>query len=95
LHVTFDKLYGGIFAEVGDAFNTDKISIQDFNRDLGAQLRMTAFSFYGFPTTVFFDVAYGLDKVINRQVRANSHVDEYEYGREWRYYLGVAFDFMD
>lgn len=95
LHITLDKVYAGVFAEVGNAFNQDRLRIGDLKRDLGAQLRMSAFSFYGFPTTVFFDVAYGLDRVVNRQVTGTDRVEAYEYGKEWRYYLGVAFDFMD
>lgn len=95
LHITLDKVYAGVFAEVGNAFNQDRLVIEDLKRDLGAQLRMSAFSFYGFPTTVFFDVAYGLDRVVNRQVSGANRIEAYEYGKEWRYYFGVAFDFMD
>lgn len=86
LHVTGDKLYLGAFFDYGDAFNDDKVDPGRFKRAVGASLRCQAFSFYGFPTALTFEAAYGLDRVENGgQV----------YGKEWRYYLTALFDFMD
>ena len=58
--------------------------------DLGMQLRMEAFSFYAYPTAIFFDAAYGLTR-FDRYVRsANEYVT---YGKEWRFYFGILFGF--
>lgn len=85
-HLYFDKLYFGIFADYGNAFNGDRIELSDFKRAVGTQVRLEMYSFYGFPTKVFFDAAYGLDRVRNRGIR---------YGKDWRFYFGVAFGFFD
>ncbi len=85
-HLTGDNLYLGAFFDYGHAFNEDKVDLSRFKRDVGASLRLSAFSFYGFPTALSFEAAYGLDRVENGGE---------SYGREWRYYLMALFDFMD
>jgi hypothetical protein len=44
------------------------------------------FSFYSYPMSFFFDSAYGLDRF--------SHAGQ-SYGGEWRFYMGLLFDFLD
>ncbi len=82
----FDKLYFGVFADYGNAFSSDTIELKEFKRAVGTQLRLEMFSFYGYPTKLFFDAAYGLDKFQNRGIT---------YGKEWRYYFGITFDYFD
>jgi hypothetical protein len=85
-HLTADKLFLGAFFDYGNAFNEDKVDLGRFKRDVGASLRLGAFSFYGFPTALSFEAAYGLDRVENGGE---------SYGKEWRYYMMALFDFMD
>ncbi|HDL18364.1 MAG TPA: hypothetical protein ENH29_04865 [Bacteroidetes bacterium] len=84
--VKFDKLYGALFFEYGNAWDAGKPEWDRFIKDAGVQLRLETYSFYNFPTRFFFDAAYGFDKVVNRKQH---------YGREWRFYFGVAFDYID
>ncbi|MBN1465099.1 PD40 domain-containing protein, partial [candidate division KSB1 bacterium] len=86
LHLTTDKLFLSAFFEYGNAFDEDKIVWQKFKRVLGGGLRMQLFSFYGFPTALAFDAAYGLDE---------QEIEGYVFGNEWRYYFTLLFDFID
>lgn len=88
LQFYFTKLYGSVFADVGDSWTGKPTSIGDWKRDAGFELRLEAFSFYQYPTRIFFSGAYGLDR-FNRTF----HDQEVTYGKEWRFYLGVLFDF--
>jgi hypothetical protein len=85
-HVTTDKMFLGLFCDVGDAFDTDDVKKVKFKKNIGAGLRLSAFSFYGFPTALSFEAAYGLD-----EFRHENSV----YGKEWRYYFSLLFDFLD
>ena len=79
-HLHFDKLYGAVFADAGNAWNGDKLDLWDFKRDVGAELRLETYSFYAYPTRVFFQAAYGFDHP--------------EKSDRWRYYFGVLFGFL-
>ena len=84
----FTKLYGSVFADAGDAWTGSAPALSDWKRDAGFELRLEAFSFYQYPTRIFFSGAYGLDQfnwTFNDQVVT--------YGKEWRFYLGILFDF--
>ncbi len=83
--VQFDKLFLGVFADYGDAFD-GKLDFDNFKRTVGTQVRLNAYSFYGLPTRIFFDAAYGMDQFSNRQIT---------YGKEWRYYFGITFGYLD
>ncbi|MDZ7370036.1 MAG: hypothetical protein ONB12_02575 [candidate division KSB1 bacterium] len=86
LHLTTDKLFLSAFYEIGNAFDEDRLDLSDMKRCWGIGGRAQLFSFYGFPTAVAFDAAYGIDPVVNRS---------YRFGREWRYYVTLLFDFID
>jgi hypothetical protein len=86
LHLTGNHLVLGAFFDYGGAFDEDKIDPGRLKRSVGTSLRLSAFSFYGFPTALSFEAAYGLDAVENGGQR---------YGKEWRYYLMALFDFID
>jgi len=86
LPIKFDKLYGAIFFDYGDAWDLGKPNWDQFKKDAGFQLRLDTFAFYNFPTRIFFDAAYGFDDVVNRGQF---------YGQEWRFYFGLAFDYID
>ena len=61
-------------------------------RCYGGGLRMQLFSFYGFPTAIAFDAAYSMDTLVKEDKNVNQ---KYDFGREWRYYFTLLFDFMD
>ncbi|MFQ5631554.1 MAG: hypothetical protein ACE5I1_22510, partial [bacterium] len=83
--VHFDKFFLGVFADYSNAFDGE-LDFGDFKKSAGVQLRLDTFSFYGFPTKLFFDAAYGFD-----EIAANGTI----YGKEWRYYFGVTFGYFD
>jgi hypothetical protein len=88
LQFYFTKLYGSVFMDVGDSWTGKPTAIGDWKRDAGFEFRLEAFSFYQYPTRIFFSGAYGLDK-FNRTFNGL----DVTYGKEWRFYLGVLFDF--
>jgi hypothetical protein len=82
LRDAFVSLYG----DIGDAWTRNHLEPKLWKRDAGIQLRLSLFSYYAFPMRVAFDAAYGFDTFFIRDTR---------YGREWRYYFTVLFDFLD
>jgi Tol biopolymer transport system component len=84
----FTKLYGSVFGDFGDAWSGVAPALADWKKDAGFELRLEAFSFYQYPTRIFFAGAYGFD----RFTKTFNHVDV-TYGREWRFYFGVLFGF--
>jgi Tol biopolymer transport system component len=88
LQFFFTKLYGSVFADYGDAWTGTAPDIGTWKKDAGFELRLESFSFYQYPTRIFFSGAYGFDH-FNRTFNN----EEVSYGKEWRFYLGVLFDF--
>ncbi len=89
-HLQFDKLYLGAFFDYGNAFD-DAIEFSKFKKTAGAEVRMDLFSFYNFPTKIFFNAAYGMDEFTKNETD-NTLLN---YGKEWRYYLGISFGYFD
>ena len=87
-HVYFDKLYGSVFFDAGKAWNGDRFDLDNLKRDVGAELRLDALSYYAFPTKVSFAAAYALDDI---------PAVEYRPAREgdWRFYFNLLFTFVD
>ncbi|MGD0337422.1 MAG: biopolymer transporter Tol [Bacteroidota bacterium] len=95
LQIYFDKLYGAIFADWGDAWDEGMPVIRDFKKDVGAELRLESFSFYAFPTRISLSAAYGLDQ-FNRIFEGRDVIEGRKfitYGKEWRLYFTVLFGF--
>jgi hypothetical protein len=86
LHLYFDKIYLAASYDYGGAFVKTKGFSSKLHDSATLQLRADLFSFYGFPTRLGFDAAYGFDQFQNRS---------FTYGKEWRYYFTLAFDFFD
>ncbi|MBU0508429.1 hypothetical protein KKH27_06295, partial [bacterium] len=85
--LSINRIYGGLFADIGDAWNGD-FDTERLKTDVGGGLRLQMHSFYSYPTALAFDVAYGFDRFsVTEQDRTT------EYGREVRYYLTVLFSF--
>jgi hypothetical protein len=88
LQIYLDKLYASFYGDYGDAWNGNAERFKDFKRDIGFELRLETFSFYAYPTRIFFNACYGFDRftrVINGL--------PVTYGKEWRLYFGVLFGF--
>jgi outer membrane protein assembly factor BamA len=90
LQLYFDKLYAFMYADLGNAWTGAVPSLKEFKKDAGVQLRLESFSFYAFPTRVFFDAAYGFDRFTRPIPYTGQRVT---YGKEWRFYFGVLFGF--
>jgi Tol biopolymer transport system component len=61
-----DQLFGSVYAGIGRAWDgneMDDVLGRGWKRDVGAQIRYDATSFYLFPTRLSFDIAYGFDTV--------------------------------
>lgn len=87
-HLYLDKIYMSVYADIGNAWTGEFPSIDEFKKGAGAELRIKMTSFYLFPTSLFFNAAYSFDE-FSRDVRG----EEFKYGKEWRFYGGVLFDF--
>lgn len=87
-HLYFDKLFLSIHGDIGNAWNGDIPKIDQFKKGFGAELRLKMISFYLFPTSLFFNASYALDE-FEKVVRD----EKIRYGKEWRFYGGILFDF--
>ncbi len=92
LQFYLSDVYLSGFGDVGDVWDypLDGIIGAKFKRDVGSELRMSGFSFYSFPTAIFFDACYGLDKFTTQVSDFQTSVT---YGQEWRFYFGLTFSF--
>jgi hypothetical protein len=91
-HIYVDKMYFSVFADIGNAWNEDYQSLNNFIGDLkkgmGFELRLKMNSFYLFPTSLFLSAAYSFDKFVGEF--NNVFI---EYGNTWNFYGGILFDF--
>ncbi|HTK81379.1 MAG TPA: DPP IV N-terminal domain-containing protein [Bacteroidota bacterium] len=90
LQLYFDKLYASLYGDAGTAWTGGGVSGQRFRRDAGIELRLQAFSYYTFPTSIFFNATYGFDQFDRYVSTINSNVT---YGKEWNFHFGVLFGF--
>jgi hypothetical protein len=86
----FDKLYASVYAEAGNAWTGYSPQLKDFKTDAGFEIRLESFSYYAYPTRIFFNAAYGFDK-FDHFVRSRDQT--VTYGKEWRFYFGILFGF--
>lgn len=87
-HLYFDKVFFSVHGDYGNAWNGDFPSFKEFKKGAGAEIRIKMISFYLFPTSLFFNASYSFDKfdkTVNEEVVS--------YGKEWRLYGGILFDF--
>ncbi len=87
-HVYVDKLFFSINGDLGDAWNGNIPKINDFKKGFGAELRLKMISFYIFPTSLFFNASYSFDS-FEKVIRDET----VKYGKEWKFYGGILFDF--
>lgn len=87
-HLYLDKIYFSVYGDFGNAWTGKIPEIDKFKKGAGAELRIQMSSYYLFPTSIFFNAAYGFDKfdrVVNNEVIT--------YGKEWQFYGGILFGF--
>jgi len=94
LQFYLSDVYLSGFGDVGNCWS-GTVTGTKFRRDLGGELRMSGFSFYAFPTAIFFDACYGLDKFTLqlRDYQTGVPYGSATYGKEWRFYFGLTFSF--
>ena len=90
LQLYFDKLYAAVYGDVGTVWTEGTLSDQKFKRDAGVELRLEAFSYYVFPTRIFFNATYGFDQ-FSRYIDTDGTT--VTYGKEWNFHFGVLFGF--
>jgi Tol biopolymer transport system component len=79
-----DKIYLGALYQFGDAWESKDPTFSGFKSDVGVQVRLETFSWYMFPTRIFFEAVYPL---------VQTEYNDVSYNKEWRYYFGILFDF--
>ncbi len=87
-HLYIDKIFMSVYGDYGNAWNGSDVDFGDFKKGAGAEIRVKMNSFYLFPTSIFFNAAYSFDE-FTRTVRDETVT----YGKEWRFYGGILFDF--
>ena len=90
LQMYFDKLYAAFYGDAGTTWTGGGLSGQSFKRDAGVELRLEAFSYYAFPTRIFFNATYGFDQFDRYISSTGTNVT---YGKEWNFHFGVLFGF--
>jgi hypothetical protein len=87
-HLYLDKIFLGFYGDLGNAWTGKVPALNTFKKGVGAELRFQMDSYYLFPTNLFFNAAYGFDKVT--RIINNETIT---YGKEWRFYGGILFGF--
>jgi len=91
LQMYFKKMYGVFFYDFGNAWTGAVPQRSDWKSDAGFEIRLESFSWYAYPTRIFFSGAYGFNQ-FTKEIDALSS-EKVTYGKEWRFYLGVLFGF--
>ncbi len=89
-HLYVDKIYGSVYFDFGNAWESKAVKINNFKRGIGAELRVQMNSFYIFPTSLFVNFAYGLDEVKRQNIFTKEVI---KYGKELLVYFGILFGF--
>ncbi|HUN67009.1 MAG TPA: biopolymer transporter Tol [Bacteroidota bacterium] len=90
LQIYFDKLYAAAYGDAGNAWTGGGLTGQKMKYDAGLELRLEAFSYYAFPTRVFFNATYGFNQFRYYVPTSDQTVT---YGQEWNFHFGVLFGF--
>lgn len=94
--IYFDRLYGSVFTDVGNAWNGEFNQSGKFKRDAGFELRLETSSYYLMPLRIFFSGTYGFDRFdvnLSENFEAANGKTTVTYGREWQYHFGMLFNF--
>jgi Tol biopolymer transport system component len=93
LQFYFDKMYLSFYGDIGNAWNGNATHLSDFKKDVGAELRIQAYSYYVYPTSFAFNAAYGMDEFTKVFPSTTNENKEVKYGKEWRFYFTMLFGF--
>jgi Tol biopolymer transport system component len=85
-----DKIYGSIYFDFGNAWESKAVKLSNFKKGIGAELRVQMNSFYMFPTSLFVNVAYGFDEFKRQNIFTKETI---KYGKEFLVYFGILFGF--
>lgn len=89
LQFFLSDVYLSAYGDVGNAWDGSPVGTR-FKTDAGTELRFSGFSFYSFPTALFFDAAYGFNRFNVEIPVFNTFAT---YGKEWKFYFGLTFSF--
>lgn len=89
-HLYLDKIYGSIYFDFGNAWQSKDVKLSNFKKGIGAELRVQMNSFYMFPTSLFVNVAYGFDEFKRQNIFTKETI---KYGKELLVYFGILFGF--
>ena len=91
LHLFFSRMYGGIFADMGRAWDKKALnfSTKGFKRDAGIEIRLDMYSFYGYPTAIELSTARKFDDVYIWD-EEKSQMRKYNQ-RKWKFYFTLLF----
>jgi hypothetical protein len=89
LQFYLSDVYLSAYGDVGNAWDGSPVGTH-FKTDAGTELRFSGFSFYSFPTAIFFDAAYGFNRFNVEIPVFNTFAT---YGKEWKFYFGLTFSF--
>jgi outer membrane protein assembly factor BamA len=95
--LTLKDIYGGIFYEVGSAWNNGNLPSddpalgKDYYSTVGGEMRVNLGSFYSYPTAINVTAAYALDNAVYQNPLSN--VLNVVYDPQWRFYLVMGFTF--
>lgn len=93
-HLHFDKLYAAVYGDIGNVWTSGNpnqyTNEKKMKRDIGTELRLELFSWYTYPTRIFFNATYGLDQFSRYSSSTEKRVS---YGKEWQFHFGILFGF--
>ena len=94
LQMQFNSLYASVYGDAGSVWTGGGLKNRKWKKDAGVELRIEAFSYYAFPTRIFFNATYGFDKFnYTMEQTSKSTSTVVTYGKEWNFHFGVLFGF--
>ncbi len=89
LQFYLSDVYLSGFGDIGNAWDGSPVGTK-FKKDVGAEVRLSGYSFYNYPTAIFLDAVYGFNRFT---VDVPQFKTVATYGREWKIYFGLTFSF--
>ncbi len=88
-HLYPKQLYLELYGAAGSAW-TDAFRPEEIRKEAGGELRLALTSWGIMPTAVTWGASWGFDRFRNETT-----LGKVDYGREWRYYLKILFNFEE
>lgn len=93
LHLYFRDLYGSVFFEAADAWNSGGLKTKGYKHSAGVELRLSLGSFYLYPATFSWVAAYSLDPVENVLYGFSALPVVIRQEKAWTHYFSLGFGF--